>query len=139
MALLLDSWIKSIQSLERAIKAYEQAIELSLSEEILEALRAGVVQNFEVAYEQSWKMMKRWLEANVGSVYVDGISRKELFRLALQNRLIDDFEAWLGFHRSRNEISHIYDQTTANEVFKEATHFVTHAKSLYSAIESKND
>jgi nucleotidyltransferase substrate binding protein (TIGR01987 family) len=139
MPLILESWQKSIDSLERSIGAFKHAKELSLDADILEGLKAGVVQNFEIVYEQSWKMTKRWLSANMGSEYVDGISRKELFRLAAKERLIDDFDAWLDFHRSRNETSHIYDQTTANEVFEKAANFLNYAKNLYVAIESKND
>jgi len=92
-----------------------------------------------MVYEQSWKMMRRWLASNLGREYVDGISRKELFRLALQNRPIDDFEVWLDFHRSRNETSHIYDKTIANDVFEKAANFLLYAKALYAVIESKND
>ncbi len=139
MPLILESWQKSIDSLERSIKAHTHANELLLDADILEGLKAGVIQNFEIVYEQSWKMIRRWLVSNLGREYVDGISRKELFRLAFQNRLIDDFEVWLDFHRSRNETSHIYDQTIANDVFEKAANFLLYAKALYAAIESKND
>lgn len=139
MALILESWQKSIDSLERSIKAYELAVKLSLESDIIESIQAGVIQNFEIVYEQSWKMIKRWLSINIGNEYVDGISRKELFRLAAKERLIDDFDAWLDFHRSRNETSHIYAQKTANEVFEKAESFLGYAKALYGAIESKND
>ena len=139
MALILESWQKSIDSLERSIKAYALAVKLSLESDIIESIQAGVIQNFEIVYEQSWKMIKRWLSINIGNEYVDGINRKELFRLAAKERLIDDFDAWLDFHRSRNETSHIYAQKTANEVFEKAESFLGYAKALYGAIESKND
>ena len=139
MALILESWQKSIDSLERSIKAYALAVKLSLESDIIESIQAGVIQNFEIVYEQSWKMIKRWLSINIGNEYVDGISRKELFRLAAKERLIDDFDAWLDFHRSRNETSHIYAQKTANEVFEKAESFLGYAKALYGAIELKND
>jgi hypothetical protein len=34
--------------------------------------------------------MKRWLEENVGSASVDGVPRRELFRLAAESRLIEE-------------------------------------------------
>ena len=64
--------------------------------DLQEAVRAGVIQNFEIAYEQSWKMMKRWLEDSVGATYVDGVTRRELFRLAAEHRLITDVDALDG-------------------------------------------
>jgi len=33
-----------------------------ISKDMQDTLRAGVIQNFEVAYEQSWKMLQRWIK-----------------------------------------------------------------------------
>jgi len=139
MALNLDSLKKSIESLTRALQASSDVSTLALPENIQETIRAGVIQNFEVCYEQSWKMMKRWLEENIGSSYVDGVTRRELFRLAFENKLIDDVDRWMDFHKSRNETSHTYDQGTAEEVFSDAELFVTDADFLLQAIEARND
>lgn len=139
MALNLDSLKKSIESLDRAIKASNDVSALGLSQNIQETTRAGVIQNFEVCYEQSWKIMKRWLEENVGSSYVDGVSIRELFRLAFENRLINNVDRWMDFHKSRNETSHTYDQGTAEEVFLDAEFFIEDAKFLLQAIEARND
>lgn len=108
MNLHLDSLTKSIDSLERSVNT---AINLDTSDDDLwETVRAGVIQNFEVAYEQCWKMMKRWLEKNIGSTYVDGVTRRELFRLAAESRLITDVERWMDYHTARNQTSHTYVQ-----------------------------
>lgn len=139
MALNLDSFKKSIESLGRSLQAFKDANSLDLPQNIQETIRAGVVQNFEVCYEQSWKMIKRWLDENIGSSYVDGVSRRELFRLAFENRLIDDVNRWMDFHRSRNETSHTYNQGTAEEVFCDAELFITDAQNLFRAIETRND
>jgi hypothetical protein len=58
-----------------------------------EALRAGVIQSFEVAYEQSWKMMRRWLSANPVAGEVEGVPMRQLYRLAARAGLIDDVDA----------------------------------------------
>lgn len=139
MALVLTNFLKAIHSLERSLQAHEDANTLGLSSEIRESIRAGVIQNFEVCYEQSWKMMKRWIETHIGSAYVDGVTRRELFRIAAENRLIKDVELWMGFHSSRNETSHTYDQATASEVFADAKPFLSEAQSLFDTIQSRND
>lgn len=139
MALILTNFLKAIEALERSLKANEDARHLALSSEIIESIRAGVIQNFEVCYEQAWKMMKRWIENHIGSNYVDGVTRRELFRVAAENRLITDVELWMGFHSSRNETSHTYDQATANEVFSDAKPFLAEVKSLFDTIQSRND
>ena len=39
--------------------------------------------------------MKRWLEKNYSSSYVDGVTRRELFRLAAENHIIDYVEDYV--------------------------------------------
>ena len=137
MNLHLNSLTKSIDALERSVNT---ASSLDTSDDDLrETVRAGVIQNFEVAYEQCWKMMKRWLEENIGSTYVDGVTRRELFRLAAENRLITDVDQWMDYHNERNQTSHTYNEETAQSVFEEATEFVHDAKQLLRALEARND
>ena len=138
MALELESLKKAIGALGRSLRvAEEQAGGDDV--DLLETLRAGVVQNFEVAYEQTWKMMKRWLEMNVGAVEVDGVTRRQLFRLCHENRLIDDVDEWMDFHKSRNETSPTYNQSTAENVFKVAGEFLPAASDVLSRIAARND
>ncbi len=138
MQLDLSSLKKSVEVLHRSIKV--AGVELNLSKKDLrETIRAGVIQNFEVAYEQSWKMMKRWLEENIGSTYVDGVTRRELFRLAAENRLISDVNRWMEYHHSRNLTTHTYDEDTAEEVFQTANYFQTDAKKLVKELDIRND
>ena len=103
-----------------------------------ETLKAGVIQQFEVAYEQSWKMMKRWIEENVGAETVDGVPRRELFRRAAESRLIDDVEHWMRFHRARNETSHTYSSETAEEVYALSLAFLATAEALLAALRARN-
>jgi hypothetical protein len=39
--------------------------------------------------------MKRWLEINLTPGMMEGITRKQLFRFAAENRLIDDYNQWV--------------------------------------------
>ena len=137
MNLHLDSLTKSIDSLERSVNT---ASSLDTSDEDLwETVRAGVIQHFEVAYEQCWKMMKRWLEENIGRTYVDGVPRRELFRLAAESRLITDAERWMDYHNARNQTSHTYGENVAQSVFEEATEFAHDAGQLLRSLEAHND
>ncbi len=137
MALELDSLKKAVAALERSLRVVN---EQSAGEaDLVETLRAGVVQNFEVAYEQTWKMMKRWLEMNTSPVDVDGVTRRQLFRLCHENRLIDDVDAWMTFHKSRNETSHTYNAETADDVFSVAGDFLPAAQDVFLRIAQRND
>lgn len=136
-----------LSAFEKALNALDEAIRAGASEELKQlltpgqynTLRSGVVQSFEFTYELSWKFIKRWLEANLGAVYVDGVSRRELFRIAAEHRLIADVEQWMFFHKLRNLTSHTYDEDTANEVCTGAELFYRQACLLRNALAARND
>jgi len=102
-----------------------------------ESLRSGVIQNFETAYELSWKFMKRWLAFNIGNSVVDGIPRFELFKLAVENGLISSSEIWFDFHDARNKTSHEYGEQAAEAVLEYALKFLPYAKEFLEALEKK--
>jgi len=139
MALDLSSLQKAVMSLERALNvaAPDRLKEMTADQQ--EVIRAGVIQNFELAYELCWKFMKRWLETNISPMVADGVTRRELFRLAAENRLIDDVEQWMIYHDARNQTAHIYDLEIAQEVYETARGFVRDARKLLQALESRND
>ncbi|MDE0314512.1 MAG: nucleotidyltransferase substrate binding protein [Candidatus Poribacteria bacterium] len=137
MSLQLDSLRKSIDSLERSVKTASRIDDSD--EDLQEAVRAGVIQHFEVAYELSWKMLKRWLKENIGAASVDGVTQRNLFRLGAENRLIADVERWMEYHNARNSTSHTYDEDAALNVFTEATEFVHDVKHLLKMLEARND
>jgi nucleotidyltransferase substrate binding protein (TIGR01987 family) len=104
-----------------------------------EALRAGVIQSFEVAYEQSWKMMRRWLMVNPVAGDVDGVPMRQLFRMAARAGLIDDVDTWMTFHAARNQTSHTYNRAVAQAVFEQAPAFAARAQALLQQLGSRND
>lgn len=138
MKLELTSIEKAVASLERSINA-AATYEATLPPELRETIRSGIIQNFEVAYELSWKMMKRWLETNISAESVDGVTRRELFRQAAENRLISDVAQWMKFHALRNETSHTYDNETAKEVSASANEFLAAAQSFLTSLRARND
>jgi len=57
MALDFSSLRKALESLDRAVKVAERPEGLKGGDPaLMEAVRAGVVQNFVVTYEQCWKI-----------------------------------------------------------------------------------
>jgi nucleotidyltransferase substrate binding protein (TIGR01987 family) len=138
MSLDLTSLESAVGSLERSIHA-AAAHEATLPPDLRDTVRSGIIQNFEVAYEQSWKMMRRWMETNVSPDAVDGVTRRELFRHAAENRLIAEVEPWMRFHAARNETSHTYNQITAEEVSACAREFLSAAQALLAALRKRND
>ena len=140
MSLDLTSLKKAIDALERSLAiAKNKKIEL-MDNDLRETIRAGITQNFEVAYEQCWKFIQRWIREN-GSANDANYprTRKELFRLASQNGLISDPLPWFEYGNARNLTSQTYDENSAEHVYQIAIKFISDAKFLLKQLEARND
>ncbi len=139
MPLNLDSLSKAIDSLSRAILVVGKYKD-SPDRDMLETVRAGVIQSFEVSYEQCWKMIQRWIRENRTPEDAEHPrTRKELFRLAARYGLIDDPIPWFSYGDARNLSSHTYDEQRAMSVFETAKHFLHDAQFLLRQMEKMND
>ena len=139
MALDLGSLQQAIRSLESATEVFGyKQVDLQTPAAEMNVIRAGVIQNFEFTYELCWKYMKRWLEEQVGAAYVDGVPRRELFRLAAENRLLTDVDRWMDFHHARNRTSHTYDTAIAEVVLRESLEFLPAAQEFLHRLEHRN-
>jgi len=141
MMLDFSSLSKACASLQESLEVIDRYLNNGGLKDQAEyrTFRAGAIQNFEFTYELSWKAIRTWLAENIGKTVVDGITRKELFRLAAESLLIEDTQQWFGYHRLRNQTSHTYQESTADEVFEYIDGFVHSAQALLSTLNSKND
>jgi len=128
---------KAAQALKRAAAVWEGLTPVQQIKDIGETVRAGVIQSFEFTYELCWKFMRRWLEMNIAPDAADGVSRRELFRLSAEQKLIDDVDIWMEFHTARNITSHVYDEEKAALVLEKALSFYTYAALLLERLEEK--
>jgi len=132
-----------VTSLKKAFKSLFSAKNIyglrvnTVEDEERELLRAGVIQNFEFTYELCWKFMKRWVEMNVNHESVDGVTRRELFRQAAENKLIVDVDLWMEFHRARNSTSHIYNEKIAQWVLNISLSSISHIQDFIQRLEAR--
>ena len=139
MALELSSLEKALDALDRSLHAASYNLE-TLSDDQRDTMRAGVIQKFEVSYEQCWKFVQRWLRENRSPEDADHPrTRKELFRLAARVGLIADPLPWFEYGDARNLTSHTYDAKQAEIVYRAAGKFITDAKDLLSRLQERND
>ena len=141
MPLILEHLKRSLSALERSINALKALKDHSdkLQRDVIDAVKAGIIQQFEVSYELSWKLMKRWIEEKGTVTLVDGLSRRELFRVAEEHQIINSVEEWMMFHSGRNSSSHLYDTQTASEVLSISQKFLPAGIALLSFLEEHND
>jgi nucleotidyltransferase substrate binding protein (TIGR01987 family) len=140
MPLELESLQKAVAALRAVLAKSDDAEFMRGLDEIAQnAIKSGAIQHFEFTYELCWKFIKRWLEMNVSATSVDGVTRRELFRYAAENRLIDDVDRWMRHHDARNKTAHTYEPTIAESVYVAVHDFALDAQELLKALEARND
>ena len=133
-------------SLKKAIDALTRSLNIvgkrqkEMGDDLFETVKAGVIQNFEVAYELSWKFIQRWIKENrTPEDATHPRTRKDLFRLAARLELIKDPLPWFTYGDARNLTSHTYDGKKADIVYQAAESFLEDAKYLLEQLDSHND
>ena len=102
-------WQQRFQNFSRSFLLLEQATELE-NPSVIE--RAGMIQFFEVAFEQSWKVLKDFLEEEGFTVK----SPRDAIKTAFQYGFIENAGIWLEALKDRNLTTHTYDEETAEKV-----------------------
>ena len=109
------------------------------SAKVQNTLIAGVIQNFELVYEISIKMLRRQIEAESDSPdEVDATSFRNMLRLAGEKGLIADVEAWFKYHHMHNITAHTYNQDKAKMVYAGTLIFIEDARNLLQKLEVRN-
>ena len=81
----------------------------------LSSVRDGVIQRFEFCAELAWKTMREYL---LDQGYTEINSPKAVIRQAFAYGMIEDAEGWVRLMNDRNLTSHVYDEKTAEEIFR---------------------
>ena len=80
----------------------------------------GTVQNYNLTFDLSWKVMKDILVKLLGIDDIALGSPRTNLQAAFSNGLIDD-DVWLQMLKTRNLLAHDYDGAVARENFKKIT------------------
>lgn len=102
-------WEQRFQNFSRSFLLLEKGTELD-HPSVIE--RAGMIQFFEVAFEQSWKVLKDFLEEEGFIVK----SPRDAIKTAFQYGFIENADIWLEALKDRNLTTHTYDEETAEKV-----------------------
>ena len=132
--------------LRRCIKALEHAQAGLRANDLEDATRdiyrAACVKHFELAQEQSGKLLRKRLAAFFASNrQADRLVFKDLFRHAAKHGLMEPAaaERWLRYRDNRNETAHDYDERFAEVTLKLLPKFLADAKALADMIEAADD
>jgi Nucleotidyltransferase substrate binding protein like len=88
-AVTLSQLEKAHNALQRSVAIWDRVAKQD-DKDLTDTTRSGVVQNFDVAYEQSWKILRRWMMHYLGVTDTEITQRRQLYRLAAKFGLIND-------------------------------------------------
>ncbi|MBQ3670551.1 MAG: nucleotidyltransferase substrate binding protein [Treponema sp.] len=109
-------WKQRFENYKKALAVLRRGLEsVSPEKEVDEFQKLGIIQAFEFTQELSWKVMKDFITNSGGGEKIYG--SKDAVRQAFNRSLISDGETWMDMIDSRNESSHLYDETTSDKIF----------------------
>lgn len=129
MSLKITQLTKALLALARDLK-FAQA-DAGRDAERYASSRTAAIHSFQLAYEMSWKTLKRFLrEKWPDPTAIDRMSYEEWIRAAGQLGLFDGAAAaqWLGFRMLRNSVAHDYDEEIAEDALPRLAEFLLAAQ-----------
>lgn len=111
---LMDRLHEKYEQFEAAVSRLREALEDYRSTP-LSSVRDGVIQRFEFCAELAWKTMREYL---LDQGYTEINSPKAVIRQAFAYGMIEDADGWVRLMNDRNLTSHVYDERTAEEIFR---------------------
>ena len=126
---------KSLSHLELQYANYlDSKNQTNLSVLNKEAIVESCIQRFEICYDCTWKLVKRYLIEALGVPEVPN-SPKPVFRLANENKLLAGaIEAWLEYADTRTNTAHDYDGDKAQQCIARLEGFLKDAHALYTVM-----
>ncbi|CAM4082648.1 nucleotidyltransferase substrate binding protein [Flavobacterium sinopsychrotolerans] len=95
------------------LKALGQLQKFIAKDNLNELEEQGLIQAFEFTHELAWNVMKDYFEYQ-GNTTITG--SRDATREAFQKGLIQDGAQWMEMIKSRNQSTHTYNESTANDI-----------------------
>lgn len=116
---MADQDVRWKQRLDNFLLAYSQLkleVELSLSRDLSDLEKQGLIQSFEFTHELAWNVLKDYFQyQGRASLITDS---RDATREAFNRGLIQDGENWMAMIKSRNQASHTYNKKTVDEIIQ---------------------
>ncbi len=116
---VLDKFKFIIKDFETALKSLQSSLEIDFSNSsdiVIDTLKNGQIQKFEIASELCWKASKIYVEVTYGEIV---LSPKSVYKkLFLEDKINGEFlEQLLLMVDGRNQLSHVYKQEIFDHIY----------------------
>lgn len=106
-------WQQRFANYTRALAELTDAIKLSESRPLSKLEQQGLIQAFEYTHELAWKTLKDFLaERGNNEIFGSRDASREAFSLGI----ITQGEIWMDMIKSRNQTTHVYDESVAQQI-----------------------
>ncbi|MEE8423382.1 MAG: HI0074 family nucleotidyltransferase substrate-binding subunit [Thermodesulfobacteriota bacterium] len=109
--------------------------DIALEGFLAESIQESCIQRFETCFDTTWKHLKKYLEEE-GIVEIPN-SPKSIFRIAAENKTIEDAESWIDYVNKRIATSHDYCGDKADTTLEIISDFITDAIGLYETMSGR--
>lgn len=118
---------RSLLNLKKAISRFSEALQEPESSIVMDA----TIQRFEFTYELMWKTLKIFIEDVHG---IRTVSPRQVFKEAYALSIIEQEDVFMDMIKSRNLLSHTYNEQQAIVVYKECPLYLSAIKDVYKQI-----
>lgn len=109
-------WLQRYSNFHKACQRLLEVTECYKSiDDLSELEQEGLVQRFEYTFELSWKVMQDLL---IYKGYDFMLGPNGTLKMAFEDGLISDHDGWRQMAKSRNMLSHVYDEEEADAIVK---------------------
>ena len=107
-------WLQRYSNFHKACQRLIEVTESGITvDDLSELEQEGLVQRFEYTFELSWKVMQDLLTYK-GYEFMTGPNGA--LKMAFEDGLITDHDGWRLMVKSRNTLSHVYDEDEATAI-----------------------
>ena len=108
---MVERWKLRLETFRRTTELLAEALDEHRLRGLSELEQAGLIQRYEIAWEQGWKLMRDFLLAEGNALPL--ATPATVIRSAFAAGLINHGDAWMGATKLRNSLSHEYDADRA--------------------------
>ena len=120
-------WVQRLSNYGMALQQLSNAVELAAQRPLSDLEKQGLIQTFKFTHELAWNVMKDYFLFQ-GNPAITG--SRDAVRESFNKALVEDGEGWMEMIKSRNQSSHTYNQSVADEIVEK---IINHYHSLFLA------
>ncbi|AAU28966.1 TPA: nucleotidyltransferase substrate binding protein [Legionella pneumophila] len=113
-------WQQRLNNYARALQQLSLAVNLAQTRPLSDLEKQGLIQAFEFTHELAWNVMKDYFFFQGNSAITGS---RDATRESFNKGLIKEGEIWMEMIKSRNQTSHTYNQSVADEIVKNIINF----------------